>query len=109
MAWLVVGDRVLASLEIAETGRERRRGLLGRDSMEGALLLEPARWVHTLGMRFTIDVAYCDAEMRVLQVTRMHPHRIGRPVWRARSVLEATAGDFGRWCVEPGAQMEIRR
>ena len=37
-------------------------GLLGRDGIEGALLLRPARSVHTLGMRFAIDVAFCDAD-----------------------------------------------
>ena len=36
----MVGDRVAASLEIASSRRERRRGLSGRDGIEGALLLE---------------------------------------------------------------------
>ena len=39
----------------------RRRGLLGRDGFEGALVLAPCRHVHTARMRFAIDVALCDA------------------------------------------------
>lgn len=109
MAWLVADSRVLASLEVAAARRDRRRGLLGRDSFDGALLLERARWIHTMGMRFPIDVAHCDAEMQVLQVTTMAPNRVGMPVWRARSVIEAAAGSFDRWGVTPGLQLEIRR
>ena len=109
MAWLVAGGRVMASLEVASTRRERRKGLLGRDRFDGALLLERTRSVHTLGMRFAIDVAHCDADMRVLRVTTLRPNRIGRFVPRARAVIEAEAGSFGRWGVERGAELEIRR
>lgn len=109
MAWLMVGDRVVASLEIASSRRDRRRGLLGRDGIEGALLLEGTRSVHSLGMRFPIDVAHCDADMQVLRVTTMRVNRVGCPVWRAVSVVEAQAGSFKRWGVAPGAQLEIKR
>ncbi len=105
----MVGDRVVASLEIASTRRERRRGLIGRDGLEGALLLERTRSVHSLGMRFPIDVAHCDAGMRVLRVTTMRANRIGCVVPRARAVIEAEAGSFRRWGVAPGTELEIRR
>jgi uncharacterized membrane protein (UPF0127 family) len=84
-------------VEVAETRRARRRGLLGRDGIEGALLLTPARAVHTFGMRFDLDVAYLDRDRRVLEVRRMRRNRLGRPRWRARSVLEAESGAFERW------------
>ena len=100
---------MVASLEIASTRRERRRGLCGRDGIEGALLLERTRSVHTLGMRFPIDVAHCDAEMRVLSVTTMPANRVGRVVPRARAVIEAEAGSFQRWGIAPGVELEVRR
>ncbi len=109
MAWLMVEDRVVASLEVASRRRERRRGLIGRDGIEGALLLERTRSVHSIGMRFAIDVAHCDSEMRVLRVTTMRANRVGRPVWRACSVVEAEAGSFRRWGVAPGVELEIRQ
>ena len=108
MAWLVHEGRVLASLEIAETRSARRRGLLGRDGVEGAMLLRPARSVHTIRMRFAIDVAHLDAELRVLSVTEMRPGRLGRWSPRAGAVLEAEAGSFRRWGVKPGMALEIR-
>lgn len=108
MAWLVRDDRVLATLELAESRRARRRGLLGRDGFEGALLLRPARAVHTLGMRFALDVAFCDAELTVLDVRRMARHRIGLPVLAARAVLEAEAGAFASWELKVGDRLEVR-
>jgi len=109
MPWLVTGDQVLASLEIASTRADRRRGLLGRTDLDGALLLESVRWVHTVGMKFAIDVAYLDAEWRVCDVATMAPHRVGRPRPRARSVVETRAGELRRWGIGPGDIVEIRR
>ncbi len=109
MAWLLVKDQVVASLEIASSRRERRRGLIGRSGIEGALLLERTRSVHTFGMHFMIDVAHCDAEMLVLRVATMPANRVGLPVWRARSVIETEAGNLRRWGVTEGTQLEIRR
>jgi len=108
MPWLVRGGRVLASLEVAETSSTRARGLLGRDGIHGALLLRPARSVHTVGMRFAIDVAHLDDSSRVIRVTRMARHRIGRPVRGARAVLEADAGCFERWDLSVGDELEVR-
>jgi uncharacterized membrane protein (UPF0127 family) len=108
MAWLVAGDHVVASLEVADTPAARRRGLLGRDGIEGALLLTPARSVHTLRMRFPIDVAHLDDAMVVLSVVTMAPWRIGRWRRRARHVIEAEAGALRRWGIEPGVTLDVR-
>ena len=56
-------------------------------------MLEPARQVHTLGMRFPIDVVFCDRELNVLHVIRsMRPARLSRVVLRARCAIELEAG-----------------
>lgn len=108
MAWLVCDARVLASAEVAESRRDRRRGLLGRDSIEGALVIEPCRWIHTIGMKFPIDVAYLDPEGVVVKTIQMQRYRMGIPVWNASSVIEAEAGAFGRWGLRVGDRIEIR-
>ena len=108
MPWLLRDGDVLASLEIAESRRDRRRGLLGRDGIEGAILLRPARSVHTVGMRFPLDVAFCDADLRVVRVVRMPRHRVSRLVWRSRAVIEAEAGAFDRWKLRPGDELEVK-
>jgi uncharacterized protein len=106
--WLLREDEVLATLDVAEDRRSRRRGLLGRDGVEGALLLRPARSVHTIGMRFPIDVAFCDADLRVLRTVTMGRHRVGRPCLKARCVIEAEAGAFAHWQLRPGDQLEVK-
>jgi uncharacterized membrane protein (UPF0127 family) len=109
MPWLVTEDaRVLASADVADSGAERRRGLLGRDGLEGALVLRPCRWIHTIGMRFPIDVAYLDERGVVVKTMQMHRHRVGVPVWRARQVIEAEAGAFARWGLHVGDVIEVR-
>ncbi|GAB2986668.1 hypothetical protein GCM10023080_060150 [Streptomyces pseudoechinosporeus] len=95
-------------LELAESARARRRGLLGRDGIEGALLLTPASAVHTVRMRFAIDVAYLDRKLRVLAVRTMRPGRVGLPRFRARHVLEAEAGAMERWGLRPGVRVTVR-
>ena len=94
--------------EIAEAYRTRAKGLLGRNGIDGALLLRPARSVHSFGMRFPIDVAFCDADLYVLDIIALRPHRMTLPRWRARAVIEAEAGAFDRWGVHVGDQVEVR-
>jgi uncharacterized membrane protein (UPF0127 family) len=107
-AWLVLDATVLASAQVASGRGERRRGLLGRDRVDGVLVL-PSRWVHTVGMRMPIDVAHCGADGLVLRVTTMAPGRVGRPCLRARQVVEAPAGAMAAWDVRPGRRLELRR
>ena len=95
---------------LAETALTRMRGLLGRRYLppgEG-ILLKPASSVHTLGMRFAIDVAYCDKSLTVLDSVTMAPNRIGRLRPKAKCVIEAEAGAFERWRLCPGDELEIR-
>src|SRR3954454_3848168 len=109
MGWLLRDGDVLAAVEVCESFGSRLKGLLGRDGIDGALLLRPARSVHTLGMRFAIDVAFCDRDMRVIDVrSPMRRHRLGRPRWNARMVIEAEAGAFERWQLRVGDQLEVK-
>jgi uncharacterized membrane protein (UPF0127 family) len=85
---------IVNDLEIAKTSAQRRRGLLGRDRLPhgGGLWISPCESVHTVGMRFSIDLVYLDRHNRVRK-TRSHVR-----AWRvsacltARSVLELPAG-----------------
>ena len=80
---MVVRDGVtLGSAEVAADRKTRRRGLLGRDGLEGVLVIEPCRQVHTFGMRFSIDVAFCDRYGFVLYRKTIARWRVTRFVWR---------------------------
>ncbi|MGH9149813.1 MAG: DUF192 domain-containing protein [Acidimicrobiales bacterium] len=108
MPWLIRDGEVLATLEIAGSFATRAAGLLGRDGVDGAMLIRPARSVHTFGMRFPLDVAFCDADLVVLAVERLGRNRLTLPRLRARCILEAEAGAFERWRLRPGDRLEIK-
>ncbi|MFF7353243.1 DUF192 domain-containing protein [Streptomyces filipinensis] len=99
---------VVLPLEIAASYRARTRGLLGRDSLAGAMLLSPASGVHTFGMRIPIDVAYLDRRLTVLAVRTMPPGRLGLPRLRARHVLEAEAGSMAGWGLRAGVSVQVK-
>jgi hypothetical protein len=105
MAWLLREGQVLASLEVADTFAARNRGLLGRNGTTGAMLLTHTRGVHTIGMRFAIDVAFLDKELDLVTLRR---YSMAYPRLRARSVLEAQAGAFERWGLKVGDRLEIK-
>jgi uncharacterized membrane protein (UPF0127 family) len=108
VVWLLRNGDVLASAEIADRASARRKGLLGRDHVEGAFVLRPCRQVHSIGMRVPLDVAFCDSRGQVLKTCSLAPWRLSRPVWRAAFVVEAQAGAFERWHLQPGDRIEVR-
>lgn len=109
MAWIVSDGIVMASAEVTTDRRSRNKGLLGREGLDGAFVVDGCRWIHTFGMKFPLDVAYLDADGNVLKTVRMHRNRLGAPVPRSRSVIEAEAGAFARWGLHVGIVIELRR
>ena len=85
---------VALEVDVAATRATRRRGLLGRDSLgatEG-LLLSPCKAVHTVGMRFPIDVIFIDRDGRAVRIVpTLAPWRIAMSA-RAKAVIELAAG-----------------
>lgn len=72
------------------------------------MLIEPARSIHTIGMKFDIDVAFLDADRTVLKVMTMKRFRVSMPVRGCRSILEAEAGAFRSWGLVPGDELDVR-
>jgi uncharacterized membrane protein (UPF0127 family) len=90
----VVAEHVLTAFDSAE----RRKGLLGRDSLaEGsALVIAPCNAVHTFFMRFPIDIAFVARNGRVVKTrSAVRPSRISFAV-RAFAVIELPAGALAR-------------
>ena len=85
-------------------------GLLRRNALgpEEALWLVPSKGVHTVGMRFPIDVIFLDRSNHVIDsVSGLAPYRLSR--WRtaAHSVLELPRGAIKKSSTEIGDEVEI--
>ena len=87
-------------------GPARARGLLARPAPAPghALRIDRCRSVHSLGMRYPIDVVFLDAGGRVVEVAVLNPWRA--VVCRAaRDVLELASGEAARSGLVPGARI----
>ena len=88
------GIPIAAHIRIAGTSAERRRGLLETESLQpgDGLWIAPCEAVHTLGMKWSIDVLFLDKQHRVCKVVKeLYPWRVA-VCWTADSVLELPAG-----------------
>lgn len=83
----------------ADSARSRFLGVAWLDAMprDAALRLSPCRSIHTLGMRFALDLIWLDADGTVLRIDRdVRPGRM-RGCRRARTVIETVAGEADRF------------
>ena len=87
---------------------QRLRGLLGRpEPLPGeAWWFMPCRAVHTVGMRYCIDVVFLDAGGIVLRVCRALPPGRMAVHWRALSVVELATGECRRLGIQPGSRLQ---
>lgn len=89
------GRFVAGHVHMACSFRSRCIGLLRQSNIseQAGLLLVPGRSIHTLGMRFTIDVVFLSRQMRVLAlVERVPPWRVVIAPRGTARVLELAAG-----------------
>ena len=101
---ILLGDKV----RTAQTFLSRLVGMLGTAAIaEGeGLWIVPCRGVHTLGMRYPIDVAFLDASGIVVGILEgLPPNRVGRTFRGARGALELRAGTLAATGTAPGDQL----
>jgi uncharacterized membrane protein (UPF0127 family) len=103
---IVLVDKV----RTADTFLSRLVGLLGTAAIadgEG-LWIVPCRSVHTLGMRYPIDVAFLDARGVVVGILEgFPPNRVGRVVRDARGALELRSGILAATGTVPGDRLKF--
>jgi uncharacterized membrane protein (UPF0127 family) len=94
-------------IRVADRFIARALGLLVGAPLDPAagLLISPCSSIHTLGMRYPIDVVFMDREARVLRVCP--DVRAGRMRFapRARAVLELRSGVADLHGIEPGVRL----
>ena len=102
----LVGDRIA----VAETSLARMAGLLGRRGLDAGrgLWITPSSGVHTIGMRFAIDVIGLDWEFKVIRLwERLAPQRITAVSLRMRSVVELPPGRIAECGIRLGDSLRI--
>jgi uncharacterized protein len=100
------------NLKTAHTHWTRLRGLIGvhpDDFRNGTgLWIRPCRGVHTLAMRFSIDVVYLDRAGIVVHLEHdLHPWRFSPIRLQATSVLELPSHTVARTETALGDTIEI--
>jgi len=93
--------------QIADSSKTRKTGLLKHERLDPGegLWLTPCEGVHTIGMKFPIDVLFLDKRRKVLKI------RPAMPRWRisaclfAHSVLELPSGMAAATKTLPGDQL----
>jgi uncharacterized membrane protein (UPF0127 family) len=97
------------TVEPAFDSRARRTGLLGRDALaaDAVLAIAPSNAVHTIGMRFPIDVVFITRAGRVTKrALRLRPMRVAASL-SAFAVLEFAADHPGVAATAVGDQVAI--
>lgn len=103
---VVIGTRI----GLANTSPTRFLGLMGRRSLEpgAGILIRPSSGVHTLFMRFPIDVVGLDKRLRVVKLwPRLRPWWLTSVKLRVQSVVELPAGQIEHCNIELGDQLAI--
>jgi uncharacterized membrane protein (UPF0127 family) len=100
------GQVVANPAVMASSPLTRMKGLLGRASMPAneAIILRPASSIHTLFMRFALDIIYLDRDNKVLKlVPDLVPYRFSAGS-KAHTVLEMTSGATASMDLQRGDQ-----
>jgi uncharacterized protein len=102
------GVMVASRVAVADSWWPRFRGLLVHPRLvrgQGLLLLECGS-VHTVGMGYAIDVAFLDAEGRIVRsIDRLRPWRVGLGGPGAVHTLELSPGRLGETGTAPGDRL----
>ena len=100
---------IASSVEVADSGPKRNKGLLGRASLEpgSGLWITPCEAVHTFWMRFAIDLVYLDRNLRIRKIEERVPAWRISACFTAHSVIELAAGSVRPSQSQPGDQVEF--
>lgn len=101
---------LISQARVADTFWLRLRGLLGITSLpeDEGLILVGEKSIHTLFMKFPIDVLYVDKNYKVIRVTtNMTPYCLGPFVSQSAYVVEMPVGTIKNTATEVGDQLKF--
>lgn len=101
---------IVPRLEIADSFWRKTVGLLGRRSLDAdsGLWFEPCNGIHTIGMRFPIDVVFLDKNGAIMRLaSNVRPWRICGPVRGAKVVIELPKGAIASQGLQCGQRVML--
>jgi uncharacterized protein len=103
------GETVCDRCLMATNSALRLRGLLGKKELPAGegILLRPCASIHTMFMRFPIDVVFCDLELQVVSVAACVPKWRIRSQRGAKVAIELAAGEAALRRVDEGARLRL--
>jgi len=104
------GRCIARHVHLACSFQSRCLGLLSRSDLpkEEGLLLIPGGSIHTLGMRFPVDVVFLNRQMRILGLAQqVRPWRIRFAPRGTRRVLELAAGQIAAHRLKEGIYLIV--
>ncbi|MCL2114714.1 MAG: DUF192 domain-containing protein [Methanobrevibacter sp.] len=106
--------QTIATLKFANSYFSRLKGLMFKKRLDYVLVLKPAKSnhrftssIHTLFMRFTIDVVFLDKEREVFEITQIAPWKFYIPKRPAAYILEMKKGSIEKYQIAIGDKLDF--
>ena len=97
-------------ISTARSRKARMLGLLGTDELDGntALHISPCSSVHTLGMRYSIDLIFLDKQNRIVHISEdIKPNKFASAGKDVHSIIECAAGTAVKLDIAVGDELQI--
>ncbi len=101
---------ICPNTRVADTFFTRLKGLLGKTDFasDEGLLIIPCQSVHSVGMKFSIDVVFLDNDRQVVALLeKMRPFRCSKFYRDAKMALEIKEGKIQEMRIEIGDQLKF--
>ena len=107
-------DQIIAPLKFANSYFSRLKGLMFKKKLDYILVLKPKKSnfkvfssIHTLFMRFTIDVVFLDKNKKVVEISQVSPWKFFSPKRPAYYILEMKKGSVEKYQIAIGDKLNF--
>lgn len=105
-------EQIIAEVNVADSFFKRLFGLLPSNELgsDSGLLIIPCKQVHTVHMKYAIDVIFLSKQNAVVHIEHdMKPNKMTKYYKEAKSVLEISSGVAKQKEIEIGDTLTIER
>lgn len=106
--------QVIATLKFANTYFSRLNGVMFKKKLDYILVLKPVKSnyrilssIHTLFMKFTIDIVFLDKNKRIFEIAQISPWKFYTPKKSANYILEMKKGSIKKYQIAVGDKLDF--